>query len=155
VTLQVFKVRTKACQELEKNFFLCSFRRTTTSQMCGRYISSSLHKLFRFPNSWTNGLLSWWRFVILWWIWNIRVALFWLPYMSRMTFQRSCADSKQLKIPARLCSIKLKFQDYNWSLDSHISYSRTSTSREDIEPFMNPNFDLPPRAIVTALDQER
>jgi hypothetical protein len=40
-------------------------------------------------------------------------------------------------------------------LDDHISYSGTSTSEEDIEPFMNPNFDLPPKTIVTALDQGR
>jgi hypothetical protein len=61
-----------------------------------------------------------------------------------------------LKISAKFYSIELKIQDItNWSLDNHILYTGASTPGEEIEPLMNPNFDLPPRAMVTTLDQRR
>jgi hypothetical protein len=76
--------------------------------------------------------------------------------MSRIASHRSSDDSEKLKISARFLSMELRIQNMtNRFLESHVAYSGSLTSRGTIEPFMNPNLDLPPRVIVTALDQGR
>jgi hypothetical protein len=52
--------------------------------------------------------------------------------------------------------MELRIQDItSWSLDNYASYFGPFTSREMVEPFINPNLNLLPRTIVIAVDQRR
>jgi hypothetical protein len=45
--------------------------------------------------------------------------------------------------------MELRIHDIiNWTLDSHALYSESLTLGEMVEPFIKPNLDLPPRAMV-------
>jgi hypothetical protein len=75
--------------------------------------------------------------------------------MSRIAFHRSEDDSEKLNISARFLSMELRIHDItSWSLDNHASYFGSFTSGETVEPLIKLNLDLPPRAMVIALDQE-
>jgi len=45
--------------------------------------------------------------------------------------------------------MELRIHDIiSWTLDSHALYSESLTSGEMVEPFIKPNLDIPPRAMV-------
>jgi hypothetical protein len=49
--------------------------------------------------------------------------------------------------------MELRIHDIiSWSLNNHALYSGSFTLGKMVEPFIKPNLDLPPRAMVTALD---